>query len=129
MNVLKLSIEINKPAQEIFEFTLNPKNTPKWIDFIAVEETNEWPVNLGTIYRNRGDANANWSEFELTEYVPAKSFTMSKKDGAYHVRYLFTPIGSNATRLDYFEWTDNSEIEEPFTIGPLQKLKSVVEAV
>jgi uncharacterized protein YndB with AHSA1/START domain len=129
MNVLKLSIEINKPAQEVFEFALNPKNTPKWIDFIAEEETNEWPVHLGTIYRNRGDSKAKWSEYELTEYQPTKSFTMRKKDGSYHVRYLFTPINNDTTRLDYFEWTDEGEIEEPFTMGPLQKLKSVVEAL
>jgi len=53
MKDLKLTIQIDKPAKDIFEFILNPQNTPKWIDFITVDETSEWPPKLGTPYRNR----------------------------------------------------------------------------
>lgn len=129
MKDLKLTVTINKPAKVIFEFTLNPKNTPKWIDFIIEEETNEWPAKLGTIYRNRGDASGKWSEFEITEYEPFKSFTLSKKDGSYHVRYLFTPITPDRTELDYFEWTGKGDLDVPFTIEPLQKLQRILEEI
>jgi uncharacterized protein YndB with AHSA1/START domain len=124
---LKLTININRPAKDIFEFTLNPENTSKWIDFITVEETNEWPVKLGTIYRNRGNNSDKWSEFEVTEYEPVKRFTLSRKDGGYHVRYDLSPIKPGTTRLDYYEWTDQGELTEPFTIEPLQELKRILE--
>lgn len=49
----KLTITIDKPSSEVFEFTADPKNTPKWIDGIIIEETNETLPKLGTIYRNK----------------------------------------------------------------------------
>ena len=128
MKDLKLSITIDQPAKDIFAFALNPKNTPKWIDFISEEETNEWPPRLGTIYRNRGDNEAVWSEFAVTEYEQDRLFTLSKTDGSYHVRYTLSPITPTATELTYYEWTDSGELEIPFTMEPLQKLKAIIEA-
>jgi uncharacterized protein YndB with AHSA1/START domain len=128
MKDLKLAIEIDKPAKDIFEFTLNPKNTPKWVDFITVEETNEWPAKLGTTYRNKGDDSTDWSELELTEYELNKSFTLSKRDGSYNVRYIFTPLAADKTELVYHEWTDLEELSVPFTMEPLEKLKQILEA-
>ncbi len=127
MKALKLTIKINKPAREIFDFTLNPNNTPKWIDFITVEETNGWPPKLGTVYRNRSGATTEWSEFELTEYEPGKSFTLSRKDGTYNVRYVLIPVTPDTTELEYNEWTDQGDLAEPFTMEPLEKLKHLLE--
>lgn len=127
MKDLTLKIEINKSAKDIFDFTLNPQNTPKWIDFITVEETNEWPPKLGTIYRNKSGDDAEWSELELSEYDPYKRFTMSKRDGSYNVRYTFTPLAEDRTELEYYEWTDKDELSVPFTMEPLEKLKQILE--
>lgn len=46
----RLSIVIDKPVSEAFEFTTNPANTSKWIDGDHPEETNETPPKLGTIW-------------------------------------------------------------------------------
>lgn len=128
MKELRLTITINTSAKELFNFTLNPQNTPRWIDFIAEEAANDWPPQLGTIYRNRGKDDPTWSELKITEHEPDKSFTLSKTDDSYHVRYVFTPLGPHTTELEYYEWTEQGELAVPFTMEPLEKLKRVVEA-
>ena len=45
----RISIIINKPVQEVFTFTIDPNNTPKWIDGIKEEQISEQPVKIGTI--------------------------------------------------------------------------------
>lgn len=125
MNILKITI--NKPIEEVFEFTTNPGNTHKWVDFIETEETSEWPLKVGTIYRNKG-SSGEWSEFELVELEPNKLFTLQKKDGSYSVRYTYTSLGDNETELEYAEWVRDGELEEPFTIDVLEGLKAIMES-
>lgn len=122
----KLTIRINKSADFVFDFTLNPKNTPKWINSIVQEETNEWPPKKGTIYRNK-NIEGKWNEYKLTEFESNKMFTMTSKDGNYHVRYKFTPVDKNSCELEYFEWVDEGVLEEPFTLSILKKLKAEIE--
>lgn len=126
MKNLKLTIQINKPSTEVFEFTLNPKNTPKWVDSIVQEETSEWPVKLGSKYRNQNN-EGKWNEYTLTEFKKDELFTLTLKDGNYHVRYMLTPLGENSCELEYYEWVDSGELDGPFTIEILQKLKIVLE--
>lgn len=126
MKELHLTIAIDKSAQTVFDFCLDPTNTPKWIDGFAEEQTNESPTKLGTIYRNRA-LEGDWAEYVITEYLPGRMFVMSQKDGNYHVRYTLTPLGIDQRELEYYEWVDDGELEEPFTLKSLQKLKEVVE--
>lgn len=122
----KLTIQVNRPVEEVFAFTTDPKNTPSWIEHIVTEETNEWPIRLGSIYRNRAK-NGQWSEYTVTALEENRLFELTSKNGNYHVRYTYKPIDSNATEMEYYEWVDEGELDAPFSAEVLEKLKEVLE--
>lgn len=132
MKDLKLTITINKPAKEVFAFTINPENTPKYVDSIVSEQTNERPVKLGTIYRNQ-HKNGEWPEYEMTAFDPNKMFVMSQKNDSFNVGYTFASMDSGATtKLEYRIWKDEGELPNSLTAnvlkGILDRLKEVIEA-
>ena len=126
MKNLRLKITIDKPVSEVFEFTTNPKNTSLWVNTIIKEETNEWPIKNGTIYRNTGDG-VTWSKYLISGFEKDKSLTFNQIDGDYHVEYNFNELSSNKTEVEYFEWIDNGQLTTPFTIEELTKLKTAIE--
>lgn len=122
----KLKVTINKSAAEVFGFVINPDNTPKWIDGLIEETTNESPVGLGTKYRNR-NKDGEWSEYVITKFVKDKVFVMSKQGSNYRVQYTLKSIGAAQVNLEYYEWVDEGDLEEPFTEKILNKLKAAIE--
>lgn len=126
MKSKRLVIKINKPVSKVFEFVTNPINTPKWVESITAEETNETPPRQGTIYRNQNRAG-EWSEYEMTKFEQNKMFILSNRRNAYHVEYTLIPIDANTTELEYYEWVDEGNLTEPFTMGTLEKLELVLE--
>jgi len=122
----KISVVINSSIKKVFEIVINPKNTPLWIDEIVKEETNEFPVKIGTKYKNL-NKNGDWSEYEVIQFVQNKIFELKSKNSSYHVTYTFELISDNQTKLTYFEWVDNGELNKPFPPEILEKLKKVIE--
>lgn len=120
------AVTINKPAKDVFAFTIDPKNTPKWIDAIATEETNEWPPKIGTVYRNQ-ITGGEWREYTMTKFEQDKTFTLSRQDG-FHIRYTFVPLDGRTTKLEFYLWMDDGELKSRFTTATLEKLKQLVEA-
>jgi len=122
----KLIIQINKSAAEVYNFYINPNNTPLWVGSIVTEETTEWPIKVGTIYKNQ-NKEGKWAEYVVNALKENELYELISKDRIYHVRYTHTPISNASSLLEYYEWVDKGELEEPFTQDILEKLKSVLE--
>lgn len=122
----KITIIINKPIEKVFEFTINPRNTPLWIESIAEEVSDEYPPQINTRYKNRGK-DSDWNVYKVVEFKKNKIFTLTELDENYSVKYIYNKLGENKTELIYFEWVEKGEIQNPFTQEILNKLKSAME--
>lgn len=122
----KITIIINKPIETVFYFTTNPKNTHLWIPSIQEEIADEFPPRIGTQYRNHGK-DSDWDFYKVLEYEPNKTFTLCDLEGNYHVKYSYKELNNNQTEMEYFEWMENGELKNPFTMDILQNLKLNME--
>ena len=121
----KISVAIDRSVSEVYEFTTNPSNTHLWIDGIVHEETNEYPIRVGTIYRNI-NAQGEWTEYRVVQLVQDGLFELN--NGRYSVRYLYEDLPVKGTELTYFEWVSEGELDEPFTVEVLEKLRTCMES-
>lgn len=122
----KITVIINKPIEEVFEFTTNPKKTHLWISSIQEEVAEEYPPKIGTKYKNRSK-DYDWNFYKVVDYKLNKIFTLSDLEGNYHVRYTYKRLSNRQTRMEYFEWMGKGELKNPFSEKVLQNLKSVLE--
>lgn len=122
----KLTVKLNKPAGDVFAFVTNPKNSPKWMDFIVYEESSDYPPKVGTSYRNK-DTDGQWYDYEVTAVEKDKLFELSQAEWGFHVRYTLTPVGANSTKFDFHEWVDKDELDELEKQETLERLKKVIE--
>ena len=123
----KLVIFINKLPLEVFNYILNAENIVKWIPSIKCEISSDIPYKLGTVVKDY-DYNNNLTTFYISEFEKGKIFTFDQVDSNYHVTYKFNEV-NNGTELEYFEWVDEGELNEPFTMEPLNLLKKNVEEI
>lgn len=126
MKEKRLIIQIRRSPENIIAFCLNPQNTPKWVSSFVEEQTNEWPTKIGTIYRNQ-NKNGVWSEYKVIA-LQNDMFEFVSTSSTYHVRYTLRSITPDTTELEYFEWMEEGELEHPFTLDILQKLKKALES-
>lgn len=118
----EIRIIINVPREKVFEFTLEPKNTPKWLDFISHEEVDTKQIGLGTKYTN------DFGEMEVTDYERNVYFELTKIDSEYQCSYSYRKIDEDTTELIYFEgMLDGSELEDSLDEESFDKLKLILE--
>lgn len=123
----RITIIINKPIKNVFEFTTNPQNTNLWVPSIREEIVDEYPPKINSIYKNRGN-DYDWNFYKVQEFKENKIFTLTDLQENYHVRYTYKIIDNNKTEIEYFEWVKEGELNSPFTKDILRKLKSVMES-
>ncbi len=123
----RLTIRINKPVSEVFAFTITPPNSTLWINSVISEETNEWPVKKGTIYKLQ-NRKGDYFEVKVVDIKENDTIEWVSQNNIYHCRYRYKFIDENTCEIEYYEWSDEGDIEEPFTIDVLMKLKSVLES-
>lgn len=122
-----ITIEINKSPAEVFAFTIDPKNTPLWVDSIVSEKTSEWPVRVGTIYENK-NTHDQINKYLVIDFEKDIRFEFLQQGSTYHVKYNFEPLNSGKkAKLIYHEWVEQGQLEEPFTLKILEQLKHVLE--
>ena len=122
----RLTIVINKSVKDVFEFTINPANTPKWIEGIVLEETNEQPIKLGTVYKNK-NKSGNWNKYIVSAFVKDKTFQLKRINADYNIRYTFKPNKEGYCNFEYYEWVTKGHLDDTFSDKVLKKLKKLVE--
>lgn len=123
----KVSIFIGRPIDEVFSYSLESNNVPKWIEGIRVEIPSERPVRQGTILRNTGfDENARWNEYEVIEINPPTTFTLRLLGSDYYCKYSFKEV-AGGTKFEYLEWSE-SGLSDRFQMEPLKRLKALIES-
>ncbi|MDE1869406.1 MAG: SRPBCC family protein [Candidatus Micrarchaeota archaeon] len=122
----KLSIEIEVPVESVYKFTINPRNTPLWIEEIMHEEVEGKSIGTDTKYRNI-DRNGKWTRYIVTKFIPDEVFELRQLNGNYHVRYSYRKLSESKTDLTYFEWVDAGELASPLEVSTLKRLKGILE--
>ena len=91
------------------------------------EEVNQHPVSVGTKYRNV-NRHGQWTEYTVTQIQKNKFFEMKQDNSPYHVLYTFEKVSEGSTKLTYFEWVEDGDLDGPFSLPFLEKLKKAVES-
>ena len=122
----KLTIFINKPVKEVFEYSLESNNVPKWINSIKEEIPEERPVKLANKLRNIGVDSQEWNKYEVIDFQPPRTFTLKRLNGDYFVKYTCTEK-DNGTEFEYFEWAEYGELDGLMEMSALELLKELIE--
>ncbi|MFH0949173.1 MAG: hypothetical protein V1802_01670 [Candidatus Aenigmatarchaeota archaeon] len=140
-----LTIEIKSPVDVVFEYTINPDNTPKWIPSIIEEKTSEKPVKVGTIYSQkvRSGSKVTKSKLVVTGFMKNRRLDFHQVNGSYSCSYLYKPIeygirihscsglyepAQCGTRIIYSEENGvGGKLESPMKMETVETLKRLIE--
>jgi hypothetical protein len=131
MNKNTISIEIHQPVEKVFEFTVNPANTPKWLECIVEEHRSDDIVKVGTIYTNTtaGNGKQKETEYKVIGYEPNRLFQLQCTANDYTCTYLYETInGGMRTKLTYIEEVaPNNILADPLDAESFNTLKRLLE--
>jgi hypothetical protein len=121
MKTNEIRITIDAEPKDVFEFTVEPKNTAKWIDTAGEEHINTEQIGLGTVYSN------NYGDLKVTDYERNKFFELTNEATSYCCSYTYRKLEDDTTELTYFEYMqDGSELEDPMDRRHFEKLQEII---
>jgi uncharacterized membrane protein len=98
MTRIERSIVIDRPADEVFDFTHDLKNNPLWqTTLVEIQPLSDGPMRVGSRWREVRTflGKRIESELELTEYEPKTRSAVRMVSGPvpFSGSYLFEPVG------------------------------------
>lgn len=76
-------------------------------------------------YRNK-NTKEEWSNYRVIQLEENRLFELVSDDGNYHARYSFFPMSNGSFEMEYLEWVEDRDLENPAT-DVLEKLKNCLE--
>jgi uncharacterized protein YndB with AHSA1/START domain len=91
---LEVSTNIDAPVEEVFAFSTNNENDPRWMDEVKkVEKTSHGPLGVGSTFINYVEFMGRTFDdsHELIEYEPNKKMTIIQRTGPvpFKATYLY----------------------------------------
>ena len=129
MAKMETSIVINRSLEEVFAFTTNFENQPKWQSrLLEVKKTSEGPIGVGTKWRFVAKFLGQRIEFEqeCTEYEPNRMYAGKSTSGPFPIegRQTYEPV-EGGTRLNVIGEVQPGgffKLAEPLVVSMLKRL-------
>jgi uncharacterized protein YndB with AHSA1/START domain len=96
--------DIDRPAEEVFEFFADASNNPKWQNgMVSCEWTSDGPIGVGSTYEQRARFMGRdvISVFEVTEFEPGRRIRIETTESTFpiQVERSVTPVGAGSCRV------------------------------
>lgn len=101
---LEVTVDIDRPINEVFAYSANNENDQAWMtEVTAVEKTSEGPVGVGSRFINHVTFLGRTFDdaHEVVEYEPNQRMTIVQKTGPvpFKATYLYRPVGDGTRFL------------------------------
>lgn len=87
MGIIKESIKIERPTDQVFNYTIDAKNWPKWQPFPESEQTSSGPIKIGSTTKGKihlMGLSMKWTA-QVTEYEQDKKFGKDIVSGSVRI--------------------------------------------
>lgn len=100
----RVSKQIDRSPEEVFEYISNHNNTPRWLPNVTrVDKITEGPVSIGTRFREARSTSGREGrvEIEVIEYDPPHRYSTAFNQGGYAATSHYTLKAENSgARVD-----------------------------
>jgi uncharacterized membrane protein len=127
--MMETSIVIDRPLEEVFRFTTDFENQPKWQSrLLEAKKMSEGPIGVGTTWRLRAKFLGRRIEFEqeCTEYAPNRIYGGKSRSGPFPIagRQTYERVGGG-TRINVTGEVQPGgffKLAEPLVVRMLKRL-------